>query len=125
MHQDFEHPFDCSRDISISLLVKLRDTYIDKIKNKDLDGSEKCSYRSDFLSSLAEEYLGERFLYIPVHGISKNNTIQEFVDYLNDVILNFIHEENKEIMYYDEQDGLYKLFYEYDSDEHSLKKKAK
>lgn len=103
-------------EISCGFFVLFRDTYEERIANKEISPNEKIGDKYILIEDLLLAYFDYRRPIIPIRKIDGSLTYKEFMEYVNDEILHYISEEHPELFMYDEDDGKYHLFGEDEDD---------
>ena len=103
---------DRHEEISCGFFVLFRDTYEQRMYNKEVISSDLIGEKYILIEDLLVAYFDYRRPIVPIRKIDGNLTYSEFMDYINDEILHYISEEHPELFFYDEEDGRYYLFTE-------------
>lgn len=101
---------DRHEEISCGLFVLFRDTYEERMENKEVIPSDLIGDKYILIEDLLLAYFDYRRPIVPIRKINETLTYTEFMDYINNEILHYISEEHPELFIYDEHDGKYYLF---------------
>jgi len=107
---------DRHEEISCGFFVLFRDTYEERMLNKEVLPSDKIGDKYTLIEDLLLAYFDYRRPIIPIRKIDGNITFAEFMDFINNEILHYVSEEHPELFIYDEEDGKYYLFGEDEDD---------